>query len=750
MPTTASPRGRDGLRTPIEKALAAVPRELFVSAELNALERDPAHRIAREGRMLQPPEVVARLIEALDIHPGAEVLEIGSGTGYTAAVLAGLGAHVVAVEWVPPLLDVARRTLAATSPAVKLVAEPPPGTFDAILVTPGNSPAPSGLREQLAVGGHLVQVVDGGRSKPAVLRVSRKGPSDFGEEWLGELRRARRLGDLLVEAGAVDRELADHFAREAAEQHKPIGELLRDGARVPEADIWRALAEQRGLEYRDVDTLAPLLDPGISAAVPRTFLEHHRMLPVRREGEAVLVATCDPDLSVTDLAKVFHPHGVTLALVTPTDYRRLWATVDLLRTGARPAPLVTAAAEQDLAVGGPQTLEQRYVNLFESMLLDAIGERASDIHLERYGARIRVRIRVDGDLRDVPRYRLTAEDLTGIVNVVKIRADLDIAERRLPQGGRIRVKTGGKSFDLRVQTQPSLHGEHVVIRILPQGVKLLTIEDLGFAPALAVEYRRLLEHPSGLVLVVGPTGSGKSTTLYAGLQILARDLTRKVITVEDPVEYMIEDIQQTQVRSEIGFAFADAMRSFVRQDPDVILVGEIRDRETALEAIRASQTGHLVLSTLHCNDTTDAVQRLTDLGMHPNSIASELLAVMSQRLAKRICEGCRTEAEAPAELMGMLFPKGAPAGFKTWKGKGCPRCGGHGTMGRIACVEFLKTNADLRIAISGQPPVEELRRLAMKTGLVPLRDAALGLVAQGQIAVTELPLMVSLERLAES
>jgi type IV pilus assembly protein PilB len=382
------------------------------------------------------------------------------------------------------------------------------------------------------------------------------------------------------------------------------------------------------------------------------------------------------------------------------------------------------------------------------MLLDAIGERASDIHLERYGELVRVRIRVDGDLRDVPRYRLSPPDLTGIVNVIKIRASLDITEHRLPQGGRFRVTTRGRTFDLRVQTQPALHGEHVVIRLLPQEVKILTIEDLGYEPEVAADYRRLLDQPAGLVLVVGPTGSGKTTTLYAGLQLLARDLSRKVITVEDPIEYAIDRIQQTAVRPEIGFSFANAMRSFVRQDPDVILVGEIRDHETALEAIRASQTGHLVLSTLHCNDSTDAVQRLIDLEMHPNSIASELLSVISQRLARRICDGCKREAKPDPELLKRVFPEGMPADFRCWKGIGCGRCGGHGTFGRIACVEFLRADSELRSAISRHPPVGELRRRALQGNLMPLRGSALTLVAQGKIAFEDLPFLLSWERLA--
>ncbi len=739
------PLKRAGIRDPrLERAFSEVPRERFLAAELSALDRDPGHRIAREGRLLQPVEVLARMLEALELKPGQRVLEIGSGVGFSSAVLSKLGAEVFGVEECEPLAAAARKTLAELEISrVKISPRVGGQDYDAILVGCGAVTLPPDLKRRLAVGGRLVQI----RSKTMLVRTVRKAEEEFVEERLGELRHVRRLGDLLVEAGAVDREKVDQLAREAAGQHRLLGELLRDQGQVPEADLYRALAEQRGIRFETVDSLTPELDLDLVGSLSRLFLEHHRMIPVSRGKGDMRVATCDPDLQVAELAKAFHPSVVELILVTPTDYRRLWATADLLKSGAKTAPPVAAGVEDELQSGEHRS-EARYIQLFESMLLDAIGERSSDIHLERYGPRVRVRMRVDGDLRDMTRYRLSPADLLGIVNVIKIRGEMDISERRLPQGGRIRVKTSGKNFDLRVQTQPSLHGEHVVVRLLPQDSKLLTIEDLGFAPRLAAEYRRLLEHPSGLVLVVGPTGSGKSTTLYAGLEILARDPTRKVITVEDPIEYSIEDVQQTHVRPEIGFSFAHAMRSFVRQDPDVILVGEIRDAETALEGIRASQTGHLVLSTLHCNDTTDAVQRLVDLGMHPNSIASELLSVISQRLARRICEGCRVEASPKEDLLKAVFPSGVPAGQKFYRGAGCLRCGGHGTIGRVAVVEFLKTNIPLRTAISMRPPLDELRALAFKAGLVPLRDSALELVSAGQITLEELPTMLPYERLS--
>lgn len=288
----------------------------------------------------------------------------------------------------------------------------------------------------------------------------------------------------------------------------------------------------------------------------------------------------------------------------------------------------------------------------------------------------------------------------------------------------------------------------MVIRLLPQNSPLISIDSLGLAPIIAAHYRRLLNNPAGLVLVAGPTGSGKSITLNAGLQMLAKDTSRKVITVEDPIEYSIDDIQQTRVRPEIGFSFADAMRSFVRQDPDVILVGEIRDHETALEAIRASQTGHIVLSTLHCNDAIDAVQRLFDLDVHPNSLASELLAVIAQRLAKRICEHCKVEAESDPAILKELFPRDIPKYFKSFRGKGCERCHGSGTHGRVAVIEYLQLNAELRDSISRRVPMGELRSQALDSGLVTMRDSALDHVVQGNIPLTELPRILPEERMA--
>lgn len=555
-----------------------------------------------------------------------------------------------------------------------------------------------------------------------------------------------KLAQRLVAAGGLSPDDAAALVQEAERREVPVYELLceRSGPAL-ERPVWERIAAQRNLRLSSTDELSKDLDATISASFPKRFLENYQVIPVSRRGGDLVVATCDPDVEVPEIAGLLGARRVDLRLLTPLDFKRMRMSLDLLE---RRKDRAAARAE------GPRDLLSRdegmteLVTLFEVILLDAIAARASDIHLERYDQRVRLRLRVDGDLRDLHHLEIGPEQLVGLINVIKIQANLDIAERRVPQGGRLSVRAGNRGFDLRVQTQPALHGEHVIIRLLPQDTELLTIEQLGFPEVPGRAYRRLIDSPSGLVLVVGPTGSGKSTTLYAGLQVLSRDPTRKVITIEDPIEYAIDDVQQSQVRPELGFVFASAMRSFVREDPDVILVGEIRDTETALEALRASQTGHLVLSTLHCNDAVDAVQRLLDLGMHANSIASEVLAVFAQRLAKRICTDCRAPAgPLTGELVGEVFPDGVPADFSSSRGRGCSRCANTGNHGRIAAVEFLPASPAFRSAVSRRLSVDELREVALDAGLLPMREHALDLIRAGVIAFEELRNLLPPERL---
>ena len=557
-----------------------------------------------------------------------------------------------------------------------------------------------------------------------------------------------RLGDLLVENGLASRLHVENAARIAQEHGVPLGETLVSSGAVDERDVYRIIAHQHGLPFAEFTELIALADREVAHEVSKRYQELHHLVVLAKQHDAVVVTCTEPCVDCAEVAAAVGVHRVDLRLMTPTDYRRLVVALAL-----DPPPVAIAGASAAAAVDllREDAVSTGSLALLDSLLLEAIAERASDIHLELYRSEIRVRLRVDGDLRDLTRLVLTPVQHVALVNVIKIRAKLDIAERRVPQGGRFSTRAGGRVFDVRVQTQPTLHGEHVILRLLPQDARIISITELGFQAHVAQAYRRVLESPQGLVLVVGPTGSGKSTTLYAGLKLLAADTTRKAMTIEDPIEYALDHVQQSQVRPELGWGFAQAMRAFVREDPDVILIGEIRDGETALEAVRASQTGHLVLATLHCNDSVDAAQRLLDLGLHPNSITSELIAVFAQRLAKRICEGCRVPDLAPDRtLLAELFgTSGPPAGFQAWRGKGCERCSWRGTFGRVAVVEHLAVEVALRRAIGLRRPVDELRSVALDAGLVPIRDQALAAVAAGTIALDELRSLLPPERLAQ-
>jgi type IV pilus assembly protein PilB len=612
------------------------------------------------------------------------------------------------------------------------------------------------LMNQLTDDGVLVRL-HGSDGRWATLEsCQRDADGKLRRQDLGLVDFSADISEALIDMGLIDDRLLQSAREEAGRLNLPLMTVIQRHLGGEDVSVYRALAKRIGVRFEEAEKLFPEIDRGLFRNFSRTFLDHYRLIPIASKDGKLLVASDNPDAQ-TDAIEAMHPgKGVVRILVTPTDYRRLWSTINIIEKGSRPlektvapaAPVTKTAEHEDFAGDLDNHISPYLVAVYEAILLDAVSEKASDIHIERYQQRVRVRLRVDGELFDLEHYQLTPVEMAGVVNVIKTRAELNIAERRLPQGGRSRLKVGQTSYDLRIQTQPSLHGEHVVIRLLPQSGRAMGLKELGLAPRVAQQYRRLLDNPAGLVLIVGPTGSGKSTTLSAALQELADDGRRKVITVEDPIEYAIDNIQQTRVRTKIGFGFADAMRSFVRQDPDVILVGEIRDTETALEAVRASQTGHLVLSTLHCNDAVDAVQRLYDLGLHRNSIASELLAVIAQRLAKRICPHCRVRVAPDEKILHELFPEEVPANFHCYAGKGCNQCSQRGTRGRVAVVEFMQVNADFRDIISRQPPLGELRWRALDAGLITMRDSAIDLVVQGVIPMSELPRLLPAERMA--
>jgi type IV pilus assembly protein PilB len=700
----------------IDAALAAVDRAQFVRSSKSRLVA--GHSI---------PTVAAARTLLSELGPGqrTKVLHVGAGSGYLTALLAHAADQVIAIEQMPSMADVAQdrlHDLGLDQVAVRVMdgqyGAPDQAPFEAIVISTPSVPCEP-LLEQLCEGGVLLCLEHGRNSLSLLARYTKLPNGECDRQVVEMVDFSTSHNDALSQLGVVpatDPIQADH----AASGH--------------------------------VDKLLKRLEPELFNTCSRAFMDHNHIVPIYVEDTTLFLATDDPNTSTVEMEHMFPALDVEKMLLTPADFHRLWAVLDLLREG-RDLPDVLEEEsshkdeQRDISVRNGEA-QAHLVALLDTLLLDAASERASDIHLERYKQSIRVRLRIDGDLVDVDHYDIRAREFKGLINVIKLRADLNIAERRLPQGGRSRLTVGDETYDLRIQIQPALYGEHVIIRLLPQNSGAIEIDALGFSEQMAGYYRRLLDNPAGLVLVVGPTGSGKSTTLYAGLQRLARDHRRKVITIEDPIEYSIDNVQQVPVRPEIDFNFDDAMRAFVRQDPDVILVGEIRDRATALEAVRAAQTGHVVLSTLHSNDAVDALQRIYDLGIHPNSLASELLAVIAQRLAKRICPHCRVEEEADADILRELFPDGAPGNFRCFVGEGCGQCGNTGTHGRIAVAEYMGVNPAIRNVISKQPPAGELRRLALDCGLITMRDSALDHVLRGEIPLSELPRILPAERMA--
>lgn len=739
------------------EALNAVDRRAFVSG-VDIGPSITGHSIPRE-------ETVEHLLALCpEIEPDHVVMHIGGGSGYLTAVLSELAYRVLYVDRNPVLAEKAKErfTLGGKHNVEVLVADASKGIStdelcDLILCTTFIS-EPAALVTALRDGGKLVCLEGRAGPVPSLAMFQRSGTRIERVRTLGWVDFNRNAEQILIDLGIVDEAVLAQARAEAAGKNERILDVVRRKLNLEEIDLYRSLAQQRGMTFTDADDVLGSLQTELFRRFSRTFLDLSRMIPVAEEDGSLTVVTDDPDAHTDQLERLTPRHRITCLLVTPTDFRRIWSALDLTVKGSRfvaehgkAAPEGDNDRSKDLLgeeTGNKRSISPYLVSVYEAILLDAVSEKASDIHIEQYENRVRIRLRVDGELRDLPQYQLSAREIRGVINVIKLRAELNIAEHRLPQGGRSRLQLGNTSYDLRIQTQPSLHGENAIIRLLPQTGRAMTIAELGMSPAIGSRYQRLLDNPAGLVLVVGPTGSGKSTTLYAGLQTLADDGRRKVITVEDPIEYSIENIQQTRVRADIGFSFADAMRAFVREDPDVILVGEIRDQETALEAIRASQTGHVVLSTLHCNDAVDSLQRLYDLGVHPNSIAGELLAVIAQRLAKRICKHCRKPAKPDPAIMAEVFPDGAPADFRCFEGKGCDKCNGRGTQGRVAIIEYMEVETDIRNAISSQPPIGELRWRALDAGLVTMRDSALDHVIEGIIPLSELPRIIPRERMA--
>jgi len=558
----------------------------------------------------------------------------------------------------------------------------------------------------------------------------------------------RRIGEVLVELGIVSDDEISHALEAQRSSGRRLGEVLLQEGLVKPRDLVRALAVQFDLPF--VDLTDRPIDIEVSQLVPQQLAMRHRALPVWREDQQIVVAMANPvDVLALDdirslVGRQVKPVMAEAAQILKAIERmshsdsRVRETIQAAVGENREHTAQTVEADAESDAGGDAPI----VRFIDLLLAKAVEENASDIHVEPTSDGLRIRFRVDGVLHEAmtPPKSLRA----GIISRIKVMAEIDIAERRVPQDGRLTARVNGTEFDVRVVTIPTVHGEAAVLRVL-HGMARGGINSAGFLPEQLEFYRQAYERPWGAILVTGPTGSGKSTTLYATLEEI-RDPTRNIITIEDPVEYRMDGIKQVQVNQKSGMTFARALRSFLRADPDVMLVGEIRDGETATIAIEAALTGHLVLSTLHTNSSSAAPMRLIEMGVEPFLVASSLSAVLAQRLARRLCEKCRVPHEIHLDRLGLSDDILArlPAdlrrddSFAGYRAVGCEYCGDTGYRGRFAIHEILTMSDEISDLVLGHARVEDVERAAVEQGMSTLRADGLRKVKMGLTTVEEL------------
>lgn len=556
---------------------------------------------------------------------------------------------------------------------------------------------------------------------------------------------SRRFGQILVDLGHItDDQLWDILEEQKKHQGEIIGKVACRMGFITEAQVTEALAEQWGLPVINLkETTVP---PKVLEVVPQTMAEIYNIMPVSLKGDVLTVAMAEPqNVAALDDLRNFLGLNIRGAVSTPQDVADaiknyysekedsiedvIGSMEDHSPSESNSSSAYDIGSEDELVNSAPIR------KLLNMVLLLAIRDQASDIHFEPFEDEFKIRVKADGVLYEMvppPRHLANA-----IVTRIKVMANLDIAERRLPQDGRIELNVGGNSVDLRVSVLPTMFGESVVMRVLDRTVVQLDLNKIGMDSHTLSRFRQCLRAPNGIVLVTGPTGSGKTTTLYSALNEL-NDIETKIITTEDPVEYEIEGLLQVPVNHEIDVTFANVLRAILRHDPDVILVGEIRDYETAETAIQSALTGHLVFSTLHTNDAPSTVTRLRDMGIAPFMITATVEAILAQRLVRRVCVECRTEFEPSDELlMELQLPVAQARQYRFYYGKGCARCNNSGYKGRCGLYELLNVTDDIRDMISANASSDEIRNTARGQGMTTLREAGLKLIFDGVTTIDE-------------
>lgn len=557
---------------------------------------------------------------------------------------------------------------------------------------------------------------------------------------------SQRLGNLLLAKGYLseaDLQAAlTHQKQQPGSQNKLLGEILVELALCTEDQVVECLAAEYGVPHAKLD--ARLYDPKVVELLPRDYLEQNLILPLFSVRRVLTLAVSEPsNLFLVDEVRSLTQLDVQIVAATSKDIRRMLTSLpnskvfvidDIIEDSEAADVTLIEDAIEDIGDVEEIAGQSPVIRLVNYIIFNAVKEGASDIHLEPAERCMRVRFRIDGRLYkslEVPSHLLSA-----VTSRIKIMAGMDISERRLPQDGRVHVLLEGRKIDLRVSTFPTTRGEKTVIRVLDTRSVSLILEDLGFAEDILSGLQAGITAPNGIVLVTGPTGSGKSTTLYAALNSIS-SMENNICTVEDPIEYHLPLINQFQVQERVGLTFSKALRTLLRQDPDVIMVGEVRDEETARTAIQAALTGHLVFSTLHTNDACSAITRLINMGIEPYLIGAALNMVLAQRLVRRVCAKCREPYEPPRTLRKTIERMGYPID-EFYKGVGCRRCRNTGFSGRIGIHELLLITDEIRDVIVSDPAVGAIRKLALAGGMVTLRQDGFRKVREGVTTIEEI------------
>ncbi len=553
-----------------------------------------------------------------------------------------------------------------------------------------------------------------------------------------------KLGEILVREGLITQEQLKKALLEQKGSGMRLGYTLVKLGFIEETEVTKMLARQYRMPAVDLSRFE--VDPKVLKLLPPDIAVKHTVLPLKREGRTLTIAIVDPnnvtaieDIKFITRCDVFPVIAGEYTLRNAIDryYQQSDAQLqNLLKTVEAAEELEVVEESQDEDVKAQDLADDApVVKLINGLLTDAVRRGASDIHIEPFEHEMRVRYRVDGTLQEVmkPPVKMRA----ALTSRVKIMASLNIAERRVPQDGRIKLKMGARVIDFRVSTLPVLFGEKIVLRILDKGNLTLDLSKFGFEPKAEEDLLRAILNPYGMVLVTGPTGSGKTTTLYSALSRI-NTMEVNILTAEDPVEYNLMGINQVLVRNEVGMTFAAALKAFLRQDPNIIMVGEIRDMETGSIAIKAALTGHLVLSTLHTNDAPSTVTRMIDMGIEPFNVASAVNLIVAQRLVRRVCSSCKAEQKYSDEELHALGISLAQAKQLTFfKGQGCDTCGGTGYKGRQGLYEVMALSSSLRRMVLKGASTEELREQAVKEGMLTLRSDGMVKVKRGVTTLDE-------------